>query len=406
MTKKTRILILSSSYLPLIGGSELAIKNITDRLPDFEFDLITGRLNKNTPKYEKVGNVTVFRVGGTLGGAKFLLPKVFLPLAIFLKARKLTKTNQYIAIHAFQASSAAGGAWLLKYFYPHTRTSESEVPKGNRSFGVGVYPKLPFIITLQEGKNLEQQGFLINFFRGLILKKADRATAISRYLKNYIFQIAPNLKTEVIPNGVDIEHFSKEFSYGEMTALENKLGVMPDDKVIISVSRLVPKNGVDLLIRATAVLKQRSSDSYRLLLVGDGEQREELKRLVVELGVDDRIIFAGSVNNEDLPLYLKISDVFVRPSRSEGLGSAFLEAMVAGVPIIGTKVGGIPDFLEDRKTGLFCALEPADIAFKISLILENAKLKDEIVKNARELVIERYDWDNIADKFRKIYQNF
>lgn len=383
MQVKSKILILSSAYLPHIGGSELAIKNITDRLSDFEFDLITARLDKNTPKYEKLGNVSVFRVGGALSLAGFLLPKNFLPIAVFFKAKKLLKNNKYLAIHAFQASGAAGAGWLLKYFYP----------------------KPPFIVTLQEGKNLEEQGFLINFFRKLIIKKADRATAISRYLKEYISKINTKLKVDIIPNGVDIASFSRNFSYGEMTGLENRLGIKPDEKVVISVSRLVPKNGLDFLVEAVAVLNKDKQFGYKLVLVGDGSQKKELQELAEKIGIKDKVIFTGSISHEDLPLYLKISDVFVKPSRSEGLGSAFLEAMAAGVPIIGTKVGGIPDFLEDRKTGLFCTTEPDDIAFKIRIILENDKLRQEMINNAAALVRERYDWDKIAEKFRELYLN-
>lgn len=380
---KSKILILSSAYLPHIGGSELAIKNITDRLPDFEFDLITARLDKSTSKYEKLGNVSVFRVGGALSLARLFLPKAFLPLMTFLKAKELLKKNKYIAIHAFQASGAAGAGWLLKCFYPD----------------------LYFLVTLQEGKNLKKQGWLVNLFRGLIIKKADQATAISRYLKDYILNIRKELKVELIPNGVDIADFSKKFSYGELTDLDNKLGIKPDDKVIISISRLVPKNGLDLLIRAIASLSKDTQSSYKLVLVGDGGQKEELIKLTDELGIKDRVIFGGSVNYRDLPLYLKISDVFVRPSRSEGLGNAFLEAMAAGVPIVGTKVGGIPDFLEDRKTGLFSTFEPEDIAFKIRIILENDKLKEEMINSGLSLVAEKYDWDKIAKSFGELYSS-
>lgn len=406
MQSKSKILILSSAYLPYIGGSELAIKNITDRLPDFEFDLITARLDKNTPEYEKLGNVSVFRVG-----FGYKLDKFLLPILGFFKALKLHDArviHGHHVVHAYQASYGAGAGWLLKYFYPHTRTRIFGFFRHWRkfSFGVGVCPKLSFIVTLQEGKNLEEQGFLINFFRKLIIKKADRATAISRYLKNYMLKIKNDLPVEVIPNGVDIENFSRQYSYGEMTELEKKLDIMPDDKVVISVSRLVHKNGLDLLVKALAALKNKNAGaSYKLILAGDGPQKEHLVSSIKYHGLENNIIFVGSVSHEDLPLYLKISDVFVRPSRSEGLGSAFLEAMAAEIPIIGTKVGGIPDFLEDRKTGLFCTMEPDDIAFKIRIILENDKLGQEMVNNAAALVRERYDWEVIADKFRELYLN-
>src|SRR3989338_7863904 len=179
-TQKPKILILSTAYLPHVGGSELAIKNITDRINDFEFDLITARLDKKSLKHQIDGNVSIFRVGGFFSLTKGLLPKNFLPLAIFFKAKSLIKKNNYKLIHAFQASGAAGAGWLFKI----------------------LHPELKFIITMQEGKDLERQSFLINFFRKLIIKKADSAIAISQYLKKYLLKIKKDFPVEVIPNGV------------------------------------------------------------------------------------------------------------------------------------------------------------------------------------------------------------
>jgi len=362
----------------------LAIKNITDRITNFEFDLITARPG-NVPEYERIGNVNVFRVGGFFSLSKLILPKLTLPISVFLKARTLLKANDYKFLHAYQASGAAGAGWLLKFFYS----------------------RITFMVTLQEGKNLSSQGFLINFFRNLIIRKADYATAISKYLANYISQVNKNLRAEVIPNGVDVDNFSKEFSYGETTELENKLGIKADDKVIISVSRLVEKNGLDLLIDALNVLNERykvQGTRYKLLIVGGGPLKESYKLQVTSYKLQDQVIFAGSVGYDDLPIYLKISDVFVRPSRSEGLGSAFLEAMAAGVPIIGTKVGGIPDFLEDRRTGLFTKLDPEDIASKIFILFENTALRHDIIRNGSNLVREKYNWDKIAIQFKELYR--
>src|SRR5450830_1923431 len=114
MQEKSRILILTTAYLPQVGGSELAIKNITDRLPEFNFDLITSRFSSNVPSFEKIGNVNVYRIGNSLSRFSFFLPKNFLPIAVFFKARQLiTRQGAYDLVHAYQASQAAGGGWLL-----------------------------------------------------------------------------------------------------------------------------------------------------------------------------------------------------------------------------------------------------------------------------------------------------
>ena len=312
----------------------------------------------------------------------------FFKVTGFLYSRKFisAKSGNSI-IHTYQASHAAGAAWLAKIFYPRTT----------------------FILTLQEGKNLKKQGWLINFFRKLIIQKADSATAISAYLKDYLSGVRKDLPVSLIPNGVDIDNFSRQFSYGDTADLEKKLGIQPGDKVIISASRFMPKNGLDLLIEALALIKKNNpSTAYKLILAGEtppgeGHQKEKLELLVTEHNLTNNVIFAGSVSHQDLPLYFKISDVFVRPSRSEGLGSAFLEAMAAGLPIIGTRVGGIPDFLKDGETGIFCSLAPEDIAFKIHVVLENEKLRQNIIENANKLVREKYSWDIIAKELGKLY---
>ena len=371
MTQKstpTRVLILTTAYLPQVGGSELAIKNITDRLPGINFDLITSRPSKNLPEYEKIGNVDVYRIGNLFSLSSFLLPKNFLPIAVFFKACQLMrKHGQYNIIHAYQASQAAGGGWLLKWRYPN----------------------IPFIVTVQEGKVLNQQSWLTRFFRYIIFRKTDVVTVISNYLAHYVKSQNPKIPINVIPNGVDLEKFRH----------------MPnsDENTVITVSRLVSKNGVGDIIKAMAIVKKEISDA-RLIIVGSGPLEKELRQSIKDLDLRDQVIMVGSQSPENVASYLARAKVFVRPSLSEGLGSAFLEAMAVGLPVIGTAVGGIPDFLKDGQTGLFCNVgDPQDLAEKIKILLTDRELRTKMIDNGRKLVTEKYDWNIIAWKFREIY---
>jgi glycosyltransferase involved in cell wall biosynthesis len=370
MPEKSRILILTTAYLPQVGGSELAIKNLTDRLPEFHFDLITSRFSPTVPAFEKIGNVNVYRVGNSLSRSSFLLPKNFLPLAVFFKARALmVQYGSYKFIHAYQASQAAGGGWLLKCFYP----------------------RIPFIVTVQEGKALAGQAWLTKIFRYLIFKKAGQATAISHYLAQYIKSQNKNLSVEVIPNGVDLEKFKSP-------SLVSK-----NPNEVVTVSRLVEKNGIGDLIQALRLVVDKIPGA-QLKIIGDGPLRKELEDEVQSLGLAGQVNFLGEIENDRLPEYLNKAGVFVRPSLSEGLGVSFLEAMACGVPIIGTPVGGIPDFLTDHETGLFCQPKNSqNIADKIAEVLESESLRQKLIQNARKLVEEKYNWDNIAVEFKKIY---
>ncbi|TSC91545.1 MAG: group 1 glycosyl transferase [Parcubacteria group bacterium Licking1014_17] len=381
-----KVLIFTTSYLPSIGGAELAVKNITDRLPDFHFDLITSRFNSRGGSYdrdlkseERIGNTDVFRCGGRFSLTNFFVPKIFFPISAFIKSARLTqKKGPYNYIFALQASQGGGAAWLYKIFY------------GKQ-----------FVLNVQEGESLDKQGILKSIFRKLIIKKADKIVVISNYLKSYIAKqgISEN-KIFVIPNGVDIELFGKEKYAGEAESEKNLLGINKDEKVIISVSRLVPKNGVLDLIVACSLLKTKN---WKLLLVGNGHLRGVAEKLASNLGLKNKVIFAGSVKHDDLPKYLAMSDIFARPSVSEGLGTAFLEAMAMEVPIVGTLVGGIPNFLKDGETGIACKPNnPESIALAIDAILADDNLRQNLASRAKKLVRNKYNWDLIADNYRKI----
>jgi L-malate glycosyltransferase len=372
-----RILLFTTAYRPFVGGSEIAIEEIVRRLPDVFFDVFTPYYDSRLPREESGPNFNIHRVGFGWRGDKFLFP-----LLGYLKAKKIFKKNEPAIIHAFQASYGGGAAWIFKIFNEST----------------------PMILTLQEGKDLDNQYALIRFFRKLITKKSDKITAISNYLKKYAQGLNPKGEILVIPNGVDTADFSKELSYGELLLLKDQLGIKAGEKVIANISRLVPKNGITNLIKAFKILSQNNY-SLKLLLIGDGYQKSELEKLTSDLKLSDKIIFAGQVNYHNLPKYLRISDIFVRPSLSEGLGNAFIEAMAASVPIIGSEVGGIPDFLTDLKTGLFCdPKNPKDIAEKINIILQNEVLRKELVQNALKLAVEKYDWLMIAEQYKNLYR--
>jgi glycosyltransferase involved in cell wall biosynthesis len=368
MTPKPRVLILTTSYLPLIGGSELAIRHIAQRLPQYDFDLITGKYSPDAPAVEQMDRVRVFCVGGWVLKLRFLLPKNFLPIPMAWQAWRLTLRHRYEMVHAYQASQAGGAAWLLKF----------------------VRPSMPFLLTLQEGKELDRQPGLMRWFRSLVLRRADRITAISSSLVAYAkrFTQAP---VDLIPNGVDIR--------------EVRHASLNPDPTILTVSRLVPKNNVENLIRALPVVR-RTIPNARLAIAGDGHLRPALEHLADELGVREHVGFLGTVPPDELPDVYAIADVFVRPSLSEGLGNAFLEAMAAGVPVVGSAVGGIPDFLHEGETGSVCdPHDLEDIARAIIRVLTDEGLRERITHNGAVLVRARYDWNTIARSMAEVYRS-
>lgn len=381
-TNRKRILIFSLAYHPFIGGAELAVRNITDRLPAYEFDMVTLRLDADTPPFERVGNVNVYRVGlakraprmADLGSFPWYLMKIFYPFLACRKACSLYRKRPYQAIWAMMAY-AGFPAVFFKWWHPN----------------------VPYILTLQEGDSVAHmtKRLRIRLVAPLlrrVFQAADRVQTISRYLADFARSMGYRGEISIIPNGVDVGRFRNP----KHNAKQAK-----EKTVLITISRLVPKNAVDDSIRALALLPETVS----LRIIGDGPLREELESLARELGVETRVEFPGELPHEKTPEALHAADIFVRPSRSEGMGTAFIEAMAAELPVIGTAVGGITDFLKDGETGLVCEVNnPESIARHVRRLIKEPELGKRLSGTAFAMVEKKYDWDTIArDMNQKIF---
>jgi glycosyltransferase involved in cell wall biosynthesis len=401
--KTKKIIIFSTAYFPFVGGAEVAVKEVTDRILDVEFDMITARLDRKLPKFERIGNINVHRIGFGCP----IIDKCYLAFCGYKIAEKLEKEKKYQAIWAIMASHGGLGALSFK--------------KRNKN--------IPFLLTLQEGddfKHINNRAFLVrNKFRD-IFRQADYIQAISNYLADWGKSMGAACPIEVVPNGVDFNKFSifnfsppqRDPAHNEYNKVagqfsinnfKKKLGISESEKVIITISRLVKKNGVGDLIKAMSQLRITNYElPVKLLICGIGEEEKKLKNLAKSLNIENKVLFLGHVPHNELLKYLTISDVFCRPSLSEGLGNVFLEAMATGVPVIATPVGGIPDFLFDGKTGWFCEVKnPKSISEKIKWILEEKNKNDveKVIAVASKLVKEKYDWRKIAIRMRDIFVN-
>lgn len=378
---KKRILIFSTAYYPFVGGAEVAVREIAKRCEGIDFFMITAKMDRSLPRVENIENILVYRFG--IGNPK--LDKILLAIFGGFYAVWLNRKYKADLIWSIMASYNSFAAILFKQL-----------------------SKIPMLLTLQEGDPIEYILNKVRFVRwrfDQIFVKADYLQAISNYLLEWGKQMGFKKDGKVIPNGVDIlkfvpkEEYCKERSK-EIIVKELSLRNIENIKFIITVSRLVKKNGVADLINSIKLLPQ----NYHLLVAGIGELEENLRSLVKKLDLVDRVHFVGNKNHNELVAYLWGSDIFCRPSITEGLGNVFLEAMAAGLPVIGTKVGGIPDIIKPGETGLFCEVNnPESIAEKV-LYLENDKvLKEKLIKNGQKMVLVNYSWDIIADKMRENY---
>jgi glycosyltransferase involved in cell wall biosynthesis len=374
--KPQRVLIFSLVYYPhYVGGAEIAVKEITDRISpeEVEFDMVTLNGGGELP-VEKIGNVTVYRIAHSLR----YYNKILYPIRAYLRAVKLHRQNKYHTAWAIMAN--AGFAAL--FFKLH-------------------FTKVRFVLTLQEGdpfsKIKRRIGPMYPLFKQ-VFRRADHITAISRYLGRWARDMGATAPIDLIPNAVDIELFERRNPVTE-SRLREKLGKKEGDIFLITTSRLVLKNAVGDIIAALSYLPEQ----VKLIILGNGPLEAELKTQVNTLKLFNRVHFLGYIPHVELPPYLHISDIFVRPSLSEGLGNSFLEAMAAGLPVIATNVGGITDFLTDGQTGLVCEVgNPKSIAQKVEKLMKDKESREYIVGEARTMVKERYEWGKVSGEMKGV----
>jgi glycosyltransferase involved in cell wall biosynthesis len=363
-----RILIFSVAYEPFVGGAEVAIKEITARIAEVEFDLVTVNIDGKQKSRERIGNVNIVRVGRGMWG------KLLFPITAVWAMRK----GKYDIAWAMMANYAGFAAVLYSYLHPRVR----------------------YVLTLQEGDPIEFIHKKVRFVKPFwkkIFSRAHVIQTISKFLADFAVAEGARVKPVVIPNGVDIELFTKPVGELVRDSLAATYGKKEGDIFLITTSRLVEKNAVGDVIAALALLPEHVS----FLVVGEGKLEAELRLQAERLGVATRVHFVGFVPYERIPAYLSISDIFIRPSLSEGMGNSFIEAMAAGLPVVATPVGGIPDFLIDKKTGVFCEPKnPQSVATAVRALLNDEQLRISCARTAFELA-RSYDWRIISDRMKK-----
>jgi len=190
----------------------------------------------------------------------------------------------------------------------------------------------------------------------------------------------------------------------EREALKSKLGLGDDERIVLAVGRLSREKGHRDLMEALALLRESNPElKFKLLVVGEGPEQERLGQAVETRGLSARVRFIGHV--EDVAPYYAIADVLALPSHSEGSPNVLLEAMAAGVPVVATSVGGVPEIaIDDESALLVPAHEPRLFANALRRILADADLAQNIRANAKVRVASHFSPESYARSLISIYQ--
>lgn len=256
------------------------------------------------------------------------------------------------------------------------------------------------VVTTLHGTDISVLGYDSTFAEAIKfgIEKSDGVTAVSHALANQTRElIAPDQSLEVIHNFIDDRIYQKV----EIDGLKDAYDISDEEKVIIHVSNFRKVKRVRDVVKAFS--KIASQIKAKLLLVGDGPEMTEICELVDELSLKGKVLFLG--RQEHLEELYSMSDLMLLLSEKESFGLVALEAMACGVPCIGTRVGGIPEVIEDGYNGFLCELgDTDDVAEKALMLLKNKEMLQRFSQQALSVPAERFESGTIVSKYEDLYE--
>ncbi|MDW8083047.1 MAG: glycosyltransferase family 4 protein [Sulfolobales archaeon] len=276
--------------------------------------------------------------------------------------------------------------------------------------------RIKIIYTCHNGLWLEERVHLseriVRLAEGSAMRKADAVIALNKTMKRAIVEkayVSPS-KVFVVPNGVDVEFFRPGLRCDEVYNEFNLWG----KHVVLFVGRVTHSKGVHVLLKAAKILREKYKlKDIKIVIVGplsgffgDEEPTDyvlKLRDYVARNSLD--VMFTGSLSHERLRYLYSCSHVFVLPSLFEAFGMVLIEAMASGLPVIGSRSGGIVDIIYEGVNGyLFEKNNSESLSKKLFIILTDKELRKRMSLNSRNIAVERYSWESVAKKIYEVYR--
>ncbi len=366
------ILIINSEYPPIGGGAGNASANIARELAalGLQVSVVTARFAKQ-PNKEILDGVTIYRIPA-------------------LRHRKDRSSALEQLAFIISASFWAVG-WALRNKLNATLAFFG-IPSGAVSYILKLFYKIPYIVSLRGG---DVPGFrpydfktfhkLMAPFLRIIWQQASAVIANSNGLRDLALAFDSKFLIPIIPNGVNTEKY---------IVLERDWS----QPRLLSAGRIVYQKGLDLGMRALSQLKDLD---WHWSIAGDGPQLEALKSLSNELGISERVTFLGWQSREELTKQYHQANIFLFPSRHEGMPNAVLEAMSTGLPVVATRIAGNDELLIEAESGFLVQTENVDeLRESLRKIILNSNQRKEMGMAARQRVEQNYSWKNAAYQYK------
>lgn len=380
---KNRLCIVTHTFLPHVGGIEKVTNEQSKRLlhENYAPTVITNQIG--TPKHYMVDGVPVECYRSLNTGFRLGIPYSIPTIGSFPIFTKTVKSSKIVHAHGHPYLTSLIAGKLAKYYgKPFVLTQHNTFIEYNNFFD-----QVELLNDLAIGKQN--------------LNAADKIITISNATKDYVLRLgAKPKKVKVIYNGVDLARFRS--INGKRQEMRKKLGIPSNAVVVLTVRRLVYKNGIDTLLDCAKIAVKKNPNIV-FLVVGKGPDLESVRMQITQLGIQHNFRLAGFVSDADLPSYYNAGDLFALPSKSgEGLPLVALEAMACGLPVVATDVGGIKEILLDDYGKLVPPNQPELLA---DTILEFASIDFSSRKSElRTRIEEQYSWESNVEKLAQLYE--
>ena len=380
---QTKLCVVTHTFLPHVGGIERVVYEQCKRLMEKQFDPMVLTHRNYTAKSYVFDGIRVRCYDSLNIGFRLGIPYAIPQVNSFKTFLETIKANDLIHVHGHPYLSSFLAAKIAKrYAKPLVLTQHNTFIEYNN-----IFDTVEKLNDLAVGKQ--------------VLMEADKIIVVSNATRNYILSLgADPAKIDVLHNGVDLERFKPLPDVkGEM---RKKLGIPEEMCVVLTVRRLVYKNGIDTLLDSAEIIVKKNPKLV-FVVVGRGPDFEEVKEKIAQLGMQRNFRLTGFVSDEDLPFYYNVADLFALPSKSgEGLPLVALEAMACGLPVTATNVGGISEVLNEDYGKLVPPNSPDSLA---EAVLEfSRKDLSALRKGLRTMIEQKYSWDTNVKKLGEIYE--
>lgn len=354
--------MFTSAYLPLQGGIESSVRNLSKGLKDAGHEVFI--FAPNYPNWEeKEKNIFRYKtISFFYNGFQYVIP---IPSQSKMK-EKINSLNLDVihSNHPFLVGSEA-----LKYSQkldiPIVMTYHSKYE--DQFFYI---PLLPELISRKIIKKV-----VYNYCR-----KCDAIIAPSSAIKKITIENQVNRPIYVIPSGINVNRFSE--NTGRKELIRNKYNIKGNEILLVTASRIAKEKNVDFLIRVFKLIRD-SKKNVKFMIIGEGGVREEMEQTAKNLGLGDSVIFTGFLSTKDMASYYQAGDIFVFASLTETQGLVAVEAMAAGLPVVAIKASGVEDMVKNGNDGILTDNNEENFVENVIKLIEDEDLRKKMSENAK-----------------------